>query len=148
MAGSEGGPGPRAGELRADRHRRRARVLAHSRDTHVAGWPDTLQLDYRHAGMRAALLETLLGVAAQCDGVRCDMAVLLLPDVMRHSWGEPARPADAGAPVETSFWPEAIASVRARRPGFVFIPEAYGELRPGLLAALRGPKSATATGRC
>jgi glycosidase len=101
------------------------RIMAHGRDPHFPGWPDTLQLDHRHAGLRAALLATLQVIAEQCDGVRCDMAMLLLPDVVRRTWGEPAA---EGTPVDTSFWPEAIAAVRARHPGFVFIAEAYWDL--------------------
>ena len=101
------------------------RILAYGRDPHFPGWPDTLQLDHRHAGMRAALLATLHAIAEQCDGVRCDMAMLLLPDVVGRTWGEPV----AGCtPVDTSFWPGAIAAVRARHSEFVFIAEAYWDL--------------------
>jgi glycosidase len=103
-------------------------VLAHGRDPYFPGWPDTLQLNYRHAGLRAAMCETLQSIAAQCDGVRCDMAMLVLPDIVQRTWGDRARPADGTAPVDTSFWPEAIAAVRARHPGFVFVAEAYWDL--------------------
>ena len=36
-------------------------------------------------------------IAEQCDGVRCDMAMLVLPDVIARTWGERARPADGSA---------------------------------------------------
>jgi hypothetical protein len=70
----------------------------------------------------------LQSIAAQCDGVRCDMAMLVLPDVVQRTWGEAARPADGSAPVDGSFWPEAIAAVRARHPEFLFVAEAYWDL--------------------
>ncbi len=104
------------------------RVLAHGRDPYFPGWPDTLQLNYRHAGLRAAMLDVLQSVAEQCDGVRCDMAMLVLPDIVQRTWGERARPADGTAPVDTSFWSEAISAVRARHPDFVFVAEAYWDL--------------------
>jgi hypothetical protein len=74
------------------------------------------------------MLQTLERIAQQCDGVRCDMAMLVLPDVIARTWGERARPADGSAPVEDSFWPPAMARVRRQRPDFVFMAEAYWDL--------------------
>jgi len=108
--------------------RRGSRVLAHGRDPYFPGWPDTLQVNYRHAGFREAMLAVLDGVAAQCDGVRCDMAMLVLPDVIQRTWGERSRPADGSAPVNDPFWPAAITRVRQRRAEFVFMAEAYWDL--------------------
>jgi hypothetical protein len=62
--------------------------------------------------------EELLRVAARCDGVRCDMAMLLLPDAFERTWGRPAQP----------FWAEAIARVRRDQPGFEFLAEVYWDL--------------------
>ena len=104
------------------------RVLAHGRDPYFPGWPDTLQVNYRHPGLRGAMEEVLDAIAGQCDGVRCDMAMLVLPDVIARTWGDRSRPADGAPAVDQSFWPEAIARVRRRRPGFVFMAEAYWDL--------------------
>ena len=103
-------------------------VLAHGRDPYFPGWPDTLQLNYRHGGAREAMAQTLENIAEQCDGVRCDMAMLVLPDVFQRTWGERSRPADGSAPVDAPFWPEAITRVRKQRPDFVFMAEAYWDL--------------------
>jgi hypothetical protein len=107
---------------------RGARILAHGRDPYFPGWSDTLQLNYRHAGLREAMLAELQAVAAQCDGVRCDMAMLLLPDVIARTWGERSRPADGSPPRDESFWSSAIRHVGQRHPGFVFMAEAYWDL--------------------
>lgn len=104
------------------------RVLAHGRDPYFPGWPDTLQVNHRHGGLRGAMVDVLAGIAAQCDGVRCDMAMLLLPEVVARTWGDRARPSDGSDPVEGSFWTEAIAQVRRRRADFVFLAEAYWDL--------------------
>ena len=104
------------------------RVLAHGRDPYFPGWPDTLQLNYRHAGLRTAMIDVLSDIARQCDGVRCDMAMLVLPDVIARTWGERARPADGTGAVDASFWPEAIGRIRGASPDFVFMAEAYWDL--------------------
>jgi hypothetical protein len=59
--------------------------------------------------------DVLMKIAGQCDGVRCDMAMLVLPEVFQRTWGIAAEP----------FWPRAIASVREAHPEFCFIAEAY-----------------------
>ena len=94
------------------------RVLAFGRDPHFAGWPDTLQLDYSNPATQEAMRNELLRIAGQCDGVRCDMAMLVLPDVFERTWGR-------RAPL---FWPETTARVRERVPGFCFMAEVYWDL--------------------
>jgi glycosidase len=102
---------------------RGAMILAHGRDPNFDGWADTLQLDYTNLGLQAKQVETLLGIAAQCDGVRCDMAMLLLPDVFERTWGLRPLP----------FWKNAIAAVRAKYHSFTFMTEAYWDLESALL---------------
>ena len=93
-------------------------VLAHGRDPYFAGWPDTLQLNYGHPATQEAMIAELLEIAGQCDGVRCDMAMLVLPDVFARTWGHQAPP----------FWPEATRRVRERVAGFCFMAEVYWDL--------------------
>src|SRR5215831_4611286 len=95
-----------------------ARVLAHGRDPNFPGWPDTLQLNYANPALQAAQLAELVSIAEQCDGLRCDMAMLLLPEVFQRTWG----------PLPAPFWPEAIAAVREAHRGFTFLAEAYWDL--------------------
>jgi hypothetical protein len=106
----------------------RSLILAHGRDPYLPGWPDTLQLNYRHAGLRVAMRKELLHIAERCDGVRCDMAMLLLPDVFLRTWGDKAKPADGSPPVEEPFWPDALTVVRSRHPDFVLMAEVYWDL--------------------
>jgi Alpha amylase, catalytic domain len=93
-------------------------ILAHGRDPNFPGWPDTLQLDYANPELRRAQTAELLAVADQCDGVRCDMAMLLLPEVFDRTWGRTPEP----------FWPKATAAVRAKFPDFTFMAEVYWDL--------------------
>jgi hypothetical protein len=105
-----------------------ARVFAFGRDPYFPGWPDTVQLNYQHAGMRAALRSELLSIANQCDGLRCDMAMLVLPNIFRRTWGDRARPCDGTPPTDAPFWPDAIGGVRQRHPSFLFLAEVYWNL--------------------
>jgi len=93
-------------------------VLAYGRDPYFSGWPDTLQLNYANAGTQKAMAGELLRIAGQCDGVRCDMAMLVLPEVFERTWG--ARP--------EPFWPDVIKRVRAASPEFIFMAEVYWDL--------------------
>src|SRR5262249_1262999 len=100
------------------RRRRGDRLLAHGRDPYFPGWPDTLQLDYANPATEEAMLGELLKIADRCDGVRCDMAMLILPDVFERTWGRrPGR-----------FWPMATEGVRKKVPGFTFMAEGYWDL--------------------
>jgi hypothetical protein len=94
------------------------RILAYGRDPYFPGWPDALQLNYAEPGLQAAMAGELLRIAGMCDGVRCDMAMLLLPEVFERTWGLRPEP----------FWPSAIAGVRARHPDFLFMAEVYWDL--------------------
>ena len=69
--------------------------------------------------------QILLKLARVADGVRCDMAMLILPDVFKRTWGERSLPADGMAPVDETFWPEATAQVKAQNPEFIFMAEVY-----------------------
>src|SRR2546429_4603444 len=64
------------------------------------------------------MIGELVKIAGQCDGVRCDMAMLVLPDVFERTWGQ-------RAPL---FWPKATQRIRERVPGFTFMAEVYWEL--------------------
>ena len=94
------------------------KILAFGRDPNYPGWPDTLQLNYGNPALQAAQVAELLSVAGKCDGIRCDMAMLLLPEVFQRTWGIWPEP----------FWPKATAAVRAKYPGFKFLAEVYWDL--------------------
>jgi hypothetical protein len=93
-------------------------IFAYGRDPYFAGWPDTVQLNYANPATQEAMIEILLKVARQCDGVRCDMAMLVLPDVFERTWSQ-------RAPL---FWPQATDRVRKAVPGFTFMAEVYWDL--------------------
>ena len=103
-------------------------ILAHGRDPYFDGWRDTLQLNYRHGGFREAQIAQLGAVADRCDAVRCDMAMLLEPEIIARTWGDRALPSDGSPPKDNPFWPEAIGGIRRRHPDFLFVAEVYWDM--------------------
>ena len=93
-------------------------ILAYGRDPYFSGWPDTLQLNYANPALQEAMIGELTRISGQCDGVRCDMAMLILPEVFERTWGR-------RAPL---FWPSATHRVREKTPGFLFMAEVYWDM--------------------
>jgi hypothetical protein len=99
------------------------RWLAHGRDPYFPPWPDTIQVNAFSPALRQAAGQILVQIASQCDGVRCDMAMLLLNEIFHRTWGDLA-----GDPPSFEYWTETIDTVRKQFPEFLFIAEAYREL--------------------
>jgi glycosidase len=98
-------------------------VIAHGRDPYFPAWTDTAQLNAFSPDLRARAVETLLDIAAQCDGVRCDMAMLVTNQVFARTWGE-----RAGKPPDADYWRVVIPTICARNPDFLFVAEVYWDL--------------------
>ena len=90
-------------------------VFAHGRDPNFPSWEDTLQIDYANPAAQAAVIAECVSVAGRCDGLRCEEAMLLLPDVFRGNWGRDMAP----------FWRACTDAVRAAHPGTLFLAEVY-----------------------
>ncbi|MEB8337163.1 alpha-amylase family protein [Streptomyces endophyticus] len=98
-------------------------VLARGRDPFFPPWPDVVQLNAFAPELRRSTVEILDHIGRFCDGVRCDMAMLLTNDVFQRTWGERA----GQRPVE-EFWVEVIGAVHRERPDMLFAAEAYWDL--------------------
>jgi hypothetical protein len=98
-------------------------VVAHGRDPHFSGWIDTAQINAFSPSARRAALNTLLDIASQCDGVRCDMAMLMLNEVFSRTWN-----GVVGAAPTTEYWAEIIPHVKEAHPEFLFIAEVYWDM--------------------
>ncbi len=99
------------------------KIIACGRDPYFPSWTDTAQLNAFHPGLRHAVIETVSGVADQCDGIRCDMAMLLLSSIFERTWG-----GRAGPRPDDEYWSEVIGAVRKAHPDLLFVAEAYWDL--------------------
>ena len=93
-------------------------IVARGRDPYFPAWPDVVQLDAFSPALRAAVRDLLAELAEVCDGVRCDMAMLMTNDVFSRTWNRP--------PPATEFWPHVM------NDRLVFIAEAYWDMEYAL----------------
>jgi glycosidase len=98
-------------------------VYAKGRDPFFDPWQDVLQLNAFSPHLRQAAAETMATIVDQCDGVRCDMAMLMTNDVFARTWGERAGPAP-----ETEYWPTVIDGCKQAHPNFLFMAEVYWDM--------------------
>jgi hypothetical protein len=99
------------------------RVLARGRDPYFPPWPDVLQLNAFSQPLREATVGVLTEIGDQCDGLRCDMAMLMMNEVFAKTWGDRAGPVPA-----EEFWPSVLGRVRELYPDMLFVAEAYWDL--------------------
>ncbi len=99
------------------------KVFACGRDPYFPAWQDVLQLNAFQPGLRQAVIETLSDIAGQCDGLRCDMAMLFINFIFERTWGK-----RAGQRPATEYWVDAISAIKKTHSDFIFIAEAYWDL--------------------
>jgi hypothetical protein len=102
-------------------------VIAHGRDPNFAAWTDTAQVNAFDPGLRLAVLKTLSDIGDQCDGVRCDMAMLMVSQVFQRTWGD-----RGGQAPGLEYWLEIIGGVRKKNPNMLFIAEVYWDMERDL----------------
>jgi hypothetical protein len=98
-------------------------VFACGKDPYFPAWPDVLQINAFQLGLREAVIDTLTDIADQCDGVRCDMAMLLLDSVFERTWGS-----RAGKKSAVEYWDDVISALKKISPNFLFLAEAYWDM--------------------
>ncbi len=103
------------------------RIFAHGRDPFFPAWQDTAQINYYSPAAREFMINTLNKIASMCDGVRCDMSILVLNNVFQNTWGGALEKSGHTKP-DTEFWSDAINVVKTSHPSFIFLAEAYWDL--------------------
>jgi glycosidase len=103
-------------------------VYAHGKDPNFPPWTDTIQINAFSSEARSKAVSTLLSIAEQCDGVRCDMAMLMINEVFSKTWGD-----KAGLPLEKEYWVDIISQVKEKYPNFKFIAEVYWDMEWDLI---------------
>ncbi len=95
-------------------------VFANGKDPYFAPWPDVVQVNAFARSLRSLAGRALSQIARHADAVRCDMAMLMLDDVVTATWGD-----RVGPPPAVTYWTEMIAAARQVNPEFRFVAEAY-----------------------
>ena len=99
------------------------KIFARGKDPYFPAWPDTLQVNSFSEGYRKKVIDTLREIASFCDGVRCDMGMLMLDDIFQQTWDN-----RGGDPLQQEFWPEIIGQVKQGNPHFTFFAEVYWDM--------------------
>jgi hypothetical protein len=98
-------------------------IVARGRDPYFPPWPDVVQLNAYSPALRDAVSELLISLGEQCDGLRCDMAMLMTNEVFGRTWGERVGPAP-----QDDYWPTVIGRVKQAHPDLLLIAEAYWDM--------------------
>jgi hypothetical protein len=102
-------------------------VYAHGKDPNFPPWTDTVQINAFSKEAREKAIKTVLSIAEHCDGVRCDMAMLMTNEIFSRTWGD-----RVGSAPEKEFWEEIIPAVKRKFPNFKFIAEVYWDMEYSL----------------
>jgi glycosidase len=98
---------------------KQGKYLAYGKDPYFPPWTDTLQLNYASKTTHRMMTDNLFKISDLCDSVRCDVGMLILKSVFNTTWS------NLSGPMHEEFWPDAIAAVKQRHPGFLFLAESY-----------------------
>ncbi len=98
-------------------------IFAYGKDPYFPSWTDTMQVNSFSRVYREKVIETLQAMGKYCDGVRCDMAMLLVDRIFQQTWGD-----RGGQPLEQEFWQEVIGRVKEINPDFKFFAEVYWDM--------------------
>jgi hypothetical protein len=95
-------------------------IFACGKDPFYPAWQDVLQVNAFHPGLRSEIIATVTRIAQQCDGIRCDMAMLVINEIFENTWKK-----RAGSRPVLEYWEEVIPAVKRSNRDFIFIAEAY-----------------------
>jgi hypothetical protein len=99
------------------------RYFANGRDPYFPPWSDTVQLDYRVTETHETMSTLAQTISMYGHGLRCDMAMLLLPEIFAKTWRD--FPCQAAHQTTRLFWKEAIPKIRLLQPHVDLIAEVY-----------------------
>ena len=104
------------------------KAIYHGRDPYFPPWEDTFQVDFSNNETRIFMINQLLSIAEVSDGVRCDMAMLLVTRIFKQTWNK-----KLSGELQDEFWEEAIKTVKKIYPLFTFIAEVYWDMEQELM---------------
>ena len=110
----------------------KTRWVAHGRDPYFPAWTDTAQIFPLGSETRSAVSEELLRIGGMCDGLRCDMAMLVQNRVFEQTWKAWMESRGCTMP-EGEYWPAVLGPLKAEHPDFLLMAEVYWGLEPDLL---------------
>ena len=106
--------------------------IAYGNMQYSSPWTDVGQLNYWNQDTRKLMINKLKRVASLADGIRCDMAYLMINDYFEGSWKTELTSWGYTKPT-TEFWADAIKAVKSSYPSTLFLAEVYGDYYKNLI---------------
>ena len=92
-----------------------------------SAWTDVAQLNYWNPSLREHMINQMLKIAQYADGIRCDMAYIVLNDYFGNTWSTELNAYGYTRP-SNEFWGTAISRVKSKYPNTIFLAEVYGDV--------------------
>ena len=106
--------------------------IAYGRDSYSDGWMDVIQWNYWEYDTIKFMKFNLLNILKYADGVRCDMAHLILNDVFNKTWSEELNYWNYQKP-DQEFWINVFEEIKLKYPNAIFLAEVYEDWQIELL---------------
>lgn len=104
--------------------------FALGRDPNQYPWSDVLQLNIFNIDLVKAQINIIRTIATQCDGIRCDMAMLLLEGIFTQTWKNLIVYNSLGY---MEYWTRVISMIKKDYPDFIFLAECYWDTQDQLI---------------
>ena len=109
--------------------------IAYGKDPYSDPWMDVIQWNYWETDTRKLMKLNLLTALKYSDGVRCDMAHLVLNDVFGNTWSEELKAWEYKKPNQ-EFWAYAFEEVKYKYPDAILLAEVYEDWQIEILKKL------------
>ena len=100
--------------------------VAYGNMQYSSPWTDVGQLNYFNPKTRNLMKQRIRSAARFADGLRCDMAYIMLNDYFYGTWNKELNSWGWSKPSE-EFWKSAIREAKNAYPNLVFLAEVYGD---------------------
>jgi glycosidase len=100
--------------------------VAYGSAAYCAPWMDVAQFNYFEVKTRKLMTSYLETIASFADGIRCDMAHIVLNSAFASQWSTELKAYGYKTP-SSEFWEDAIIAAKKINPNLIVIGEVYGE---------------------
>ena len=125
----------RAPEGKSDPSRYTDSGFAYGKYHGIEPWRDVIQWNYWEEETRKFMKDNLMTVLSYADGVRCDVASLMLNDVFGETWKEEMEYWGYKKP-KNEFWEYALKEAKEKYPNSIFLAEVFVDWEIELLYKL------------
>ena len=98
----------------------------YGKDPYFDPWPDVIQFNYFNEKTAEFMKNNLIKILKLCDGVRCDMAHLILNEIFYKTWKDKLEKLNYKNFPQNEFWAN-LKEIKQNFPDKIFLAEVYEE---------------------